>query len=90
MECAVCGQPGAIKCLAVDEHGNPMGEWVHITCAPRSSLGAEYQSFGCISTYRVPPKAQATLRKMWHQTGRIQLSVARGMRRAPGTKRFLR
>lgn len=33
MDCSVCGQPGACKCLAVDEHGNPVGNWVHTHCA---------------------------------------------------------
>lgn len=35
MDCSVCGQPGAWKCLAVDEYNNPAGDWVHPHCYPK-------------------------------------------------------
>lgn len=81
MECSICGMPGASKCLAVDEFGNPVGGWVHVTCAPRSDFGRETQSFRGISTYGIPAKTKATVRRMWGKAGGIYLSVGGAVRK---------
>lgn len=63
MECSVCGQPGAWKCLAVDDLNNPAGDWVHPYCSPKhgdvgidcTRLGtSRYHSFSRVKAIIVP------------------------------------
>lgn len=83
MECSVCGQPGATKCLAVDQFDNPVGEWVHTHCAPRSYIGREYQSFRGVSYHRFPAEAQSALQKMRPKTGQIRIHLGSGLQHRP-------
>ena len=81
MECSVCGQPGASKCLAVDEFNNPIGNWVHTHCIPGTDIGRETQSFRGVTTYRLPRKAQSTVRRMWGKPGYLGFRLGGGVRK---------
>lgn len=52
MDCAVCGQPGASVCTAVDDYGYPVGEWTHTHCFPQHGDSfIECNRLGGISKY---------------------------------------
>lgn len=66
MECAVCGQQGAFVGTAVDDNGDPVGEWIHPHCAPQhKDIAIEITRLGTSRYRSFSGRKTLTVQRMW-------------------------
>lgn len=62
--CSVCGQPCGEYCTAIDEFGNPAGEWVHIICSAQKGPDGDTDYFGSLASTGIFKQKKAAVHKM--------------------------
>lgn len=82
MNCSVCGQEGAWKCLVTDENNNPVGAWIHPHCAHKNGDSVaecnrlSANGLGSMQHHRFPGTKKTSMRNL-RFTSTVQRQIIR-------------